>query len=129
MLHDSFGVPCKIPQVLNSQIPERQGILLCSRAPFVFRYSVLTFIHSLVPTPKFNPFLLHHSLTSPSPPPPTASSIASSISQVLYSTLNPLLFHHSNTLACPFLVAPTSTWLSKIILLPFSSRQTVKTSV
>src|SRR4051812_16492034 len=117
MVHDSFRVRTR----LNSAYHISDSVC--------FRYSVLTFIHSLVPTPKFKPFLLHHSLTSPSPPPPTASSIASSISQVLYSTLNPLLFHHSNTLACPFFVAPTSTWLSKIILLPFSSRQTVKTSV
>src|SRR5277367_1416964 len=67
-------------------------------------HKVLTFIHSPVPTPKFNPFLLHHSLTIPSPPPPTVSFIASLISQVLYSTLKPLFFHHSRTSSCPFFV-------------------------
>ena len=68
-----------------------------------------TLIHSLVPTPRFNPLRAHHFRTSSPASPSTPSSRASSMSHVLYSTRSPLRFHHSRTSACPILVGPTNT--------------------
>lgn len=88
---------------------------------YAHEHKTFVFIHSLVPTPKFNPFRAHHLRTLPSAPETgSASSSASSISHVLNSTRNPLRRHHSSTLSCPFLVGPTSTWQSKIIFAPLS---------
>ena len=65
-------------------------LLLKSPASYINKdaiHRILTFIHSLVPTPRFNPFLAHQALILSSPDPPKLSSNASSISQVLYSTV------------------------------------------
>src|SRR6201999_1774924 len=88
----------------------------------------LTFIHSLVPTPRFNPFRAPHCRPRCAAyVDGSASSSASSISHVLNSTRNPLLRHHSSTLSCPLRVAPTRTWLSKIIFAPLSRYHSSRT--